>query len=78
MNMTVRELIEALKCYSDDKEVMFSYPSGDYWGTTLAGSVDIVDIADVKYSDYHGTHKVVENNGEEDDDNETQEVILIS
>lgn len=51
---------------------MTAAPSHDYWGTVCARNINIIDIASVKYSDYHQTDKVVE-----DCDDETREVVLL-
>ena len=58
--MTVRELIERLQQENPDDEVHYSYSSGDYWGTVISREVDSVRLGQVKYSEYHRTYKVVE------------------
>lgn len=75
--MTVSELIEYLSDFEGDKEVFFSHPSHDYWGTQLASPVELVEPGYIKHSDYHRQNKVV---SDEDDypEDEDDTVILIS
>ncbi len=60
--MTVNELIEALEemraMGMGDQTIMFSYGSGDYWGTTIARSPEHVDVERVRWTDYHRTWEV--------------------
>lgn len=51
--MKVKDLLSALLYEDSDAEVFFEYPSGDYWRTRLAGSVDMVETATVEWSEYH-------------------------
>jgi hypothetical protein len=71
--MTVQELIHELQDFDPEMEVMFAYPSGDYWRTTLASEPSPRGISEgeVVYSDYHRTNKVSE-------DGEGETVVLIS
>ncbi len=57
---TVKELIEVLKQYPDELPVVFSYPSGDYWHTELAGQVQAVDEGQVAHSEYHRKLQVID------------------
>ena len=76
--MTVRELIERLKQENPDDEVHYSYSSGDYWGTTISREVESVELGQVKYSEYHRTYKVVEDEFEEDPETEIKPVLILS
>ena len=71
MSMTVQELRDELNSIIErgegDKEVKFAYNYGDYWRTTVAEDINRVELATVKYSDYHSMDKVVDLN----EDNET-------
>lgn len=69
--MTVQELIYELQEFDPEMEVMFSHPSGDYWGTTLASEPQVISEGEVIYSDYHRTNKVSE-------DGDGEIVVLIS
>lgn len=73
--MTVNELIEQLQAMQasgkGDTEVAFAYNYGDYWNTQVSVTVDQVDTATVKYSDYHSMDKVVE-----PEDEDTGEAIV--
>ena len=72
--MKVAELIELLQMENPEAEVHFSYTYGDYWRTQVAPTVDSVEVGRVKFSDYHRMDKVVD----EDEDEETQEVVLLT
>jgi hypothetical protein len=78
--MTVKELIERLSSENPDEEVYFSYPSGDYWGTTCANEVSCVDTGQVKWSEYHGTYNIANEdyNDEYDDPEDLKPAIIIS
>ncbi len=76
--MTVKELIERLECEDPDTEVHFSFPSGDYWGTTISRTVDFVETGKVKYSDYHNTYKVVDEDDCDPEDEAIAEVLILS
>lgn len=69
--MNVKELIEQLRTYPDDMEVMFAYNYGDYWKTEVAASISTVDTSKVTYSAYHQMDKVVTD--DEHDDEEVDE-----
>lgn len=72
--MTVKELIDRLECFDPESEVHFAYPSNDYWGTTLSRQVDSVELAKVKYSEYHRTSKVIDYDYEDDD---ARDVVIL-
>jgi len=71
--MTIKELIETLKQFSPDREIYFSYPSGDYWGRWLVKQVNNVEETPVHYSTYH--ESLVESG---DDHDFEKEVIIIN
>ncbi len=80
--MKVSELIELLQMENQDAEVHFQYNYGDHWRTQVAPSVDSVEVGNVKYSDYHRMHKVVDEEDFDYDDEgepvvEGQQVVLI-
>jgi hypothetical protein len=52
--MTVSELIEQLRMHRGDLEVRFAHPSHDYWRTTLAGEIRLVQEDVITPSPYHG------------------------
>lgn len=74
--MKVSELIELLKMENQDAEVHFTYNYGDHWRTQVAPTVDQVYEGQVKYSDYHRMHKVVDHDYD-DEPSEDQAVVLI-
>ena len=85
--MTVRELIDELESYDENMEVMFSYDSRDYWGTTICRTPTEIGEANVEWSDYHSTYKYVdesddynddEDEEESDDSNDSNTVVLLS
>ena len=80
--MTVQELIDQLGYMNPAAEVHLTYTYGDHWRTQVAPKVRDCDVGYVNYSDYHRTHKVVEDeddiyleDGERDED--VKEVVLI-
>ena len=75
--MTVQELIEQLGYMNPEAEVHFAYNYGDHWRTEVAPRVDTVDMALVKYSDYHRMDKVVDLDYDDDEPIEGKEVVLI-
>ena len=72
--MKVSELIERLKDFDDDMEVMFEHPSHDHWRTVLASEVSQVSENTVRYAEYHRQHVLAEGR---DDDEPCKEVVLI-
>lgn len=65
--MTVQELRQILSTYPSDLPIAFSYPSGDHWGTKLAGTIKEVEEGEICYSDYHEKFQVAEEPDEEED-----------
>lgn len=83
--MTVNELIEKLQafktCGLGNEQVMYAYPSGDYWRNTIAGEVDVVRSSLVKHSTYHEKFVVVTTLEDDDETVETPagmiEVVIL-
>ena len=77
--MKVKELIEILESFNKEEEIYYAFPSGDYWGNTIAKEVNNVENADIVESTYHNAYKVIDSEKrcryEED---EMQNIILIS
>jgi hypothetical protein len=82
--MNVNEMIEALTDLQSqgkgDVEVKFSYNYGDHWRTTVAPSVDAVNLGRVVHSAYHDMDKVVDTDDESEaeDDPAGREVVIIA
>lgn len=77
--MTVEQLRKMLSYFDDDQEVYLSFPSGDYWGTTLASKVASIDSCNVVWSEYHRAYKLVEEDNEEKyEDGERREIVLLT
>ena len=72
--MKVSELIERLKDFDDDMDVMFEHPAHDHWRTVLASEVSQVSENTVRYAEYHRQHVLAEGR---DDDEPCKEVVLI-
>jgi len=76
--MTVQELLDRMKDLAHngqgDKEVKFAYNYGDHWRTTVAESISTVNECQVKYSDYHGMDRIVEENYYDGDDGDDCEM----
>lgn len=75
--MTVGQLIEMLEDYDKDAVVVYQYPSGDYWRTVLASTVQEVGQATVEYSEYHRQLSLVEDEDKCDDKEEIASVVMI-
>lgn len=73
-------MIEALQQFDPNDEVIFAYPSGDYWQTTVAAEIDYVEHQRVVRSSYHDTWKVVDDDHEDDgghpDDASVERVVI--
>jgi len=74
--MTVNELIRKLEEFDGDLPVRMAYPAGDYWRSTIAGSIDGVESCKVEWSDYHSSFTVPKE-GKEDPEDGEESVILI-
>jgi len=74
--MTKQELIEMLASFPDDMEVVFSYPSGDYWHSVITKELQTVESGLIEYSAYHSSNILCSNQDELTVDN--REVIIIS
>ncbi len=62
--LTVNELIDELTRLKNagkgDLPVHFTYNYGDHWKTEVAPTIELVDVGQVVYSDYHSMDKVIE------------------
>jgi len=81
--MTKLELIESLQGYDDDEEVYFTYNYGDHWHTTVAHSIETVDMGNIQWSLYHRMNMVIDNSNDEENtetsnDPNSKKVILLS
>jgi hypothetical protein len=83
--MTVGELIEQLKSFPKDKEVLFTYNYGDHWRTEVAQEIRSVEVGYVRHSDYHHMDKVLDQDVDPEDetkihpsdDEDAREVVLL-
>ena len=78
--MQVKELIEMLSDLDQNAEVHFSYNYGDHWHTQVAPSVNHVDLALVKYSEYHRMDKLMDEDDMYEDEGDyegTRRVVVI-
>lgn len=69
--MTVGDVIEMLKQFDLDSPCFFAYNCGDYWRSTVCGTISDIEETPVKYSDYHNRFKVV------DDLDDSEEVVVV-
>lgn len=77
--MKVSELKQQLSFFDDEQEVFFAFPSGDYWGTTQAREVEDLSEGKVAWSEYHRSHKLIDDEHEERyEKDELQEVVVLS
>lgn len=77
--MKVKDLKRQLSFFDNEQEVCIAQPSHDYWGTLCAREVDDVSTANVTWSDYHSTNKVVDDDHiEHYEKEELKNVVLLS
>lgn len=50
--MTVGDLIDYLQDFDRDSVVVYTYPAGDYWNSTVASNVTTVAEGFVDWSEY--------------------------
>jgi len=75
--MTARELMDQLSEFDGNEEVYFEYNYGDYWNNHVAESVGGVHTKFIKWSDYHNSNKIVdEDQVDEDEDNVSPAVVI--
>lgn len=74
--MTVGEMRERLEGLDDGLKVLMAYPSGDYWRTIIAGTIDTVETCQVEWSAYHGKF-VLPKEGKEPEESGEEVVVLI-
>lgn len=51
--MTVGKLREQLERFNDDDVVLRAYTASDYWRSPIATRIQLVEEAEVFYTDYH-------------------------
>jgi hypothetical protein len=77
--MKVKDLIQELSCFNPESEICIAHTAGDYWGTELANEVSRVETANVTYSNYHETNKIVDDDRLDNYDQEDlKKVVVIS
>ena len=74
--MTVGELKRKLENLDDDLPVRMAFPSGDYWRTVIAGTIDAVEICQVEWSKYHNNFTLPKE-GKEPEEGGEESVVLI-
>lgn len=75
-SLTVGQLIKQLEDFDENMPVVIFYPSGDYWRTQIAKEVEVSrDPRRVKWTDYHDTLQMVDDNY--DGDGEGVEVVVL-
>ena len=78
--MQVKDLIDQLQNMNPEAEVHFSYNSGDHWRTKVAPKVNFIEEGIIKYSDYHRTDKLMDENDMYEDEGDydgTRRVVVI-
>jgi hypothetical protein len=73
--MNKKELIAMIKDFPDNMDVVFSYPSRDYWHSVIAKEPQNIETGLIEYSAYHSSNVVSSN---QDETENTKEVIIIS
>lgn len=71
--MTVGELRKLLSGVEDDVLVGFEVPAGDYWRSTLLGTIRKAEHGIVKYSEYHRRYTILD--AEREDKEEFPETL---
>ena len=72
--MLVKDLVEQLQSQNPDAKVHFSYNYGDHWQTQVAPTVDRVDLALIKYSEYHRMDKLMDEDNMYEDEGDYEGV----
>ena len=75
--MKVKELIDALQHEDPEAPVVFAYPSGNYWGHTLASSPDCIGRGRVAREN-NGTVRVLDGSDDDDDYSDVREAVVMS
>ena len=77
--LTIAELRELLGDYDPNTPVLVSYDYGDYWHNTAADEIgeSDVELREVRYSDYHQTFVVRQDEEADEDDDERFFVLTI-
>ena len=75
--MTVAELIIELQSFDQDAEVKTIANSHDHWQNMTADDVIEVAQAEVVYSDYHRTDKLLSGDADRSDYDEIKNVVAI-
>ena len=73
--LTVQELIDELSCHDPEALVLFSYNYGDYWRTSVAQGINSIEEQEVRWSEYHRMHKLVD---EDSEDEKNPTAIILS
>ena len=79
----LREMLEGMEAEGHaDKEVLFAYNYGDHWRTEVAATIDNCDVGTVEYSSYHQMDKVVDEDGDDYEEDYTpkeghRQVVII-
>ncbi len=79
----LREMLQAMEAEGHaDKDVLFTYNYGDHWRTQVAVKVDSCEEGTVEYSSYHQMDKVVEDDGDDYEEDYTpndrhRQVVII-
>ncbi len=77
ITMKVNELIEKLQQLPQDKEVVILFESGDYWNSMISEQLEVVEVKDLKYSDYHQTYKLPKAKYRDEGDEELEEFVVL-
>ena len=72
--MKVKELIEQLKQYGEDEEVVIARPTFDYWNNVIVKDVKGVYDDWLFYSDNHDAYQI---DGHPDDSEEESKAFVI-
>jgi len=73
----LRKLLEEMEAEGHgDKDVMYSYNSGDYWRTQVAAKISLCEEGFVQLSEYHSMDKVVDYEDGNRNPDDRQVIIL--
>lgn len=75
--MTVSALIAELQRFDANDVVVFQYPAGDYWRTQLVSVITEVGENSVKWSEYHRTLEIADEDYCHPEDEDLREVVML-
>jgi hypothetical protein len=74
---TVNELREMLDQFDGEDEIVYTFPSGNYWNDEIAVEPKYIDYGHVKYSNYNDSDILVDEDDVTEDSNEDFRTVVV-